>query len=233
MTAALEVEVVQFGPVTIAFDASVLRPRPWTLAQAEWAAHLVGYGRLLELGAGAGQIGLAAAALSRRRLVQVDRDPSACAWAAANAARNGLSARVEQRCGAVADALAPGETFDVAIVDPPYVPTAEVSRFPEDPLAAIDGGSDGLASIRQFVAGVAAHLAPDASVLLQVRGEAQVDAVEGWLAEEGSPALAVVERRIYGQDRALARLIPETSGLGGTRSSQQRQAAVCDVEVSP
>ena len=82
---------LRFGPVDIAYDRTVLEPRPWTLAHSEWAAELADGGAMLEVGCGAGHIGLAAAVLSGCRLVQVDRDPSACRWAGRNAAANGLS----------------------------------------------------------------------------------------------------------------------------------------------
>src|SRR5688572_7240491 len=60
-------ETIAFGPVTVTYDAGVLRPRPWTLAQAQWAAALLEgapAGHVLELGCGAGHIGLAIAAWS-------------------------------------------------------------------------------------------------------------------------------------------------------------------------
>lgn len=193
--------VLQFGPVEIAFDDSVLRPRPWTLAQAEWAAELVGDDNLLELGCGAGHIGLAAAALSGSRLVQVDRDPSACRWAARNAAANGLAERVEQRCGPTTDVLVPGERFRVVIADPPYVPSADVALYPEDPLGAIDGGPDGLEGVRAFLSGLDPHLAPGGCVVLQVRGAAQAEQL-------ADPGFSVDEVRSYGELRALVRLRP-------------------------
>lgn len=197
-----------FGPIEVAFDETVLRPRPWTLAQSEWAAELAaGAEPLLEIGCGAGHIGLAAAALSGRRLVQVDRNPSACRWAAANAADNGCADRVEQRCGAAGDVLAKGELFAVVIADPPYVPSADVHLYPEDPPAAIDGGPDGLAGVRHFLAAVDGHLHARGSVVLQVRGAGQVEQLEEWLAEPAAPALAVVGARSYSGTRALARLV--------------------------
>src|SRR4051812_45826169 len=125
------VETLTFGPLTVSFDDAVLRPRPWTVAQSEWAAELartVPDGPMLELASGAGHIGQAAAVLSGRPLVQVDRNPAACAWAERNAATAGIAAAVEVRCGTFADAVGDGETFPLVIADPPYVPTAEISR---------------------------------------------------------------------------------------------------------
>jgi release factor glutamine methyltransferase len=206
LTALARPAAVRFGPVEISFDESVLRPRPWTLAQSEWAAELVGDGAMVELGCGAGQIGLAATALSGRPLVQVDRDAGACRWAAHNAAANGCADLVEHRCGTADEVLADDERFAVVIADPPYVPSAEVALYPEDPPAAIDGGADGLGLVRAFLTGAWRHLGPGASIVLQLRGLRQVAELETWLAHPSSPPLVVTEARTYGDLRALARL---------------------------
>lgn len=209
MTTVAIQEVIDFGPVRIAFDGSVLRPRAWTLAQSEWAAELAAAGEdLLEVGCGAGHIGLAAAAMSGSRLVQVDRDPAACRWAGLNAAASGCADRVEQRCGTAAEVLAEGEVFDVVIADPPYVPSEDVALYPDDPPGAIDGGPDGLEKVRSFLGDIAGHIPPEGSVLLQVRGAGQVDELSGWLAHPASPALVVTEARFYGDLRAVVRLQP-------------------------
>jgi methylase of polypeptide subunit release factors len=202
-------EVIDFGPIQVAFDSAVLRPRPWTLGQSEWAAALAPAGEpLLEVGCGAGHIGLAAAVMSGSPLVQVDRDPAACRWAGLNAAAAGYADRVQQRCGTAAEVLAGGEVFEVVIADPPYVPSDEVSLYPEDPPGAIDGGPDGLEKVRSFLGDIAGHVAPAGSVLVQVRGSGQVDELDGWLAHPASPALLLTEVRFYGDLRAVVRLQP-------------------------
>ena len=61
-----------FGSLRINFDARALRPREWTTAQSDWAAELLPRlpaGPVLELCAGAGQIGRLAVLDSTRRLV--------------------------------------------------------------------------------------------------------------------------------------------------------------------
>ena len=161
---------------------------------------------MLEIGCGAGHIGLAAAVLSGCRALQVDRDPAACRWAAHNAAANGCAGLVEQRCGTAPEVLAGDERFGVVIADPPYVPSSDVHLYPEDPRGAIDGGPDGLEAVRSFVDAAASHLAPGGSVVLQLRGLAQVDPVALWLDGRAGPPLTVVEARTYGDLRALARL---------------------------
>lgn len=170
--------LVEFGPITIEADDSVLTPRPWTLAQSAWAAELAPgapAGPMLELCCGAGHIGLAAAHLSGRALVQVDRDGSACAWAHRNAAHNGIPTDV--RHAEMDDALLASERFALVIADPPYLVSAEVARYPDDPPTAIDGGDDGLAVIDRCLAVATRHALPGAPVLVQVRGPAQAEAV--------------------------------------------------------
>lgn len=200
----------RFGPVEIAYDARVLTPRPWTLAQSEWAATLAvdaPAGPLLELCAGAGQIGLAATVLSGRSLVQVDADATAVSYARANAERAGVADRVEVRHGRLDAAVEPAERFALVLADPPYLPRGEVGRFPGDPTSAIDGGHDGLDLVRACLAVAARHLDPGGLLLLQVRGPGQVAEVEALLAA-GSPTLELelAEQRVIAEDRALVLL---------------------------
>ena len=164
-------EHVAFGDLTIAFDARVLTPRPWTLAQSEWGAELLPRlpaGPVLELCCGAGQIGLAAVRHSERTLVCVDADPVALEYAVANATAAACVGRVQPRLGLVDQVLSPEETFPLVIADPPWVPTAVVPTYPEDPTLAIDGGADGLDVARRCVAVVGRHLAPGGAALLQL-----------------------------------------------------------------
>lgn len=190
-------ERMDFGSLTIAFDDRVLRPRAWTAAQSEWAADLMATapgGAVLELCAGAGHIGLLAVAANRRELVCVDASSVACDYARANALANQMADRVEVREGRLEEAVASHERFPVVIADPPWVPREETSRYPEDPLTAIDGGDDGLDVARACLAVVDAHLAPGGSAVLQVGTLAQVDVLRAEPCfTEGR--LAVVEAR--------------------------------------
>ena len=176
------------GGLEIAFDDRVLRPRPWTAAQSEWAADMLERapaGPVLELCTGAGHIGLLAILTSSRRLVAVDADPVACEFAAANAADAGLVDRVEVRNATLQTALAEGEEFPVIIADPPWVPTVRVADFPEDPVLAIDGGEDGLVLARACLEVAAAHLAADGVMLLQLGTLDQAAALDDALARAG------------------------------------------------
>lgn len=177
-------ETTGFGPLSISFDHRVLRPRPWTVAQSEWVAELLQTappGPVLELCAGAGQIGLLAILGSDRRLVAVDLDPAACAFARSNAEAAGLGDRVEVREGAIEAAVAPGELFPVVVADPPWVRRDELTADPGDPPLAVDGGVDGLEVAWQCVDVARRHLVVGGSLVLQVGAIDQVDLIRGRL----------------------------------------------------
>src|SRR5687767_13800104 len=106
---------------------------------------------MLELCAGAGQMGLATAVLKGRRVVLVERDQVAAVYCRVNAEAAGLSDRVEVRCESLETAVRAYERFPIVLADPPYLPSAAVGRWPEDPQAAIDGGADGLDLVRACV----------------------------------------------------------------------------------
>ncbi len=178
-----------FGDLQITYDGRVLEPRPWTTMQSRWAAELLGQApgaRILELCAGAGHIGLLAAALSGASLVCVDIDPVACDFARMNAAAAGLADRVRVRCVPLEHPLSEQEgAFDLVIADPPWVPRAEIGRFPEDPTLAIDGGDDGLDVARDCLVHGRAAVAPGAGMVIQLGDETQAERLGRWAAEHG------------------------------------------------
>lgn len=186
-----------FGPLTISYDETVLEPRPWTVAQSEWAAQLLQQlppGRLLELCCGAGQIGLAASALSGRDVVLVDSSMDACKLSQLNADAAGLEGSTEVRHGSMDEVLDDDERFALVLADPPYLPTGSTGLFPDDPEHAVDGGHDGLALARLSLDVAARHSDPGTPVLLQLRDLAQAQAMADELHD--SHPLAHVETRV-------------------------------------
>lgn len=179
---------VEFGPLRIAFDDRVLRPRPWVQLQSRWAAELLAEaedGPVLELCSGAGHIGLLVASLSGRRLVAVDLNPAAVHFTRHNADAAGLADLVEVREGRLEEVVGDDERFVLVVADPPWVTSDEVARFPEDPLLAIDGGTDGLAVARACLDASAGHVVTGGSVLLQLGTAAQADEILAWAADRG------------------------------------------------
>jgi methylase of polypeptide subunit release factors len=189
-------EHLDFDGLTITFDARVLRPRLWTAEQSRWAADLLSDlppGLVLELCSGAGQIGLAAVRRTDRSLVCVDADPAAIDFGRANAREAGLAARVEFRLGRIDEVLREGERFSLIIADPPWVTSADVARYPEDPRSAIDGGQDGLAVARLCLRAIEEHLSDSGAALLQLGTVDQVAA----LVSLGNGSLRCLEVRQY------------------------------------
>lgn len=189
-------ELVVFAGLDIVFDARLLRPRPWTVAQAQWAAELLTElppGPVLELCSGAGQIGLAAVHRARRELVCIDVNPIAAVYTSINAQLAKLGSHVDARVGRIEDVLQDEERFPLIIADPPWVTTAETTRYPEDPIVAIDGGTDGLSIAQESLRAMERHLSEAGLGLIQLGSVAQVAA----LMSLGSGSLRCLEVRSY------------------------------------
>lgn len=201
-------ETMAFGPLTIRYDDRVLRPRPWTAMQSGWATDLLAAapaGRVLELCAGAGHIGLLAVHGTGRDLVMVDLNPVACDFARANAAAT--STTVEVREGSMDQVVGEDESFALVIADPPWVTSDRTDEFPEDPLIAIDGGVDGMAVAWMCLDIVAAHLDDAGSALLQLGDLDQVERLRAHLAERPALRLAPVELRSHEDRGVVVRLV--------------------------
>ena len=197
----------EFGPLTVEYDDQVLAPRAWTLLQSERAAdHLrtAPDGPIVELHCGAGHIGQAAAALSGRDLIQLDDAAASCGWAFRNAARNQVRAAIV-RADITANPLRRGCSA-LVLADPPYVPSGETSRFPEDPEHAIDGGGDGLDGFRTCLPVAADLLQPGGLLVLQVWGPAQADAVAA-LAACDVAHLSPLDVTVVSETRAVVDLV--------------------------
>lgn len=142
-------------------DKRGLVPRPETeqlceLVQAGGAAK-----RVLDVGTGSGVIALTlAAAWPEAQVEAVDLSPDALGLARENAARLGLTDRVRF---VQSDLLAGVEgEFDLIVANLPYIARDEIPTLSRevqhDPMAALDGGPDGLDVFRRFVPEVTKHL---------------------------------------------------------------------------
>lgn len=149
---------------------------------------------MLELCAGAGQIGLLALAITAptvHRLVAIDVNPAACAFVRRNADAAGLGDQVEVREGPMDEVINTGERFQLVIADPPWVERARVPFYPEDPVIAIDGGADGLDLAVRCVHVAEDHLVEGGSMLLQLGTQEQVERISSYL-EAHLPTLTSV-----------------------------------------
>ena len=193
------------GSIAVEYDATVLRPRPWTADQAGWAAELspgLPDGPLLELCAGVGHIGLLTALLTRRDAVLVDASPAASTFARRNARQvSDTGLQVEVRHGPMDEVLLEDERFPLLVADPPYLRSADITAYPDDPPDAVDGGPDGLALARSCLRIASEHLAEGGALVLQLRDADQAGALEPTATEHG---LTLAETRTVAGHGALA-----------------------------
>ena len=103
-------------------------------------------------------------------------------------------------------ALRADERFGVILADPPYLPSRDVARWPEDPVTAIDGGADGLELIHACLTVAARHLTQDGALLLQVAGPAQDEQVTALLGARPELGLRRADARVVDDERAVVLL---------------------------
>lgn len=177
---------VEVGGLRLHVDPGVYVPRRWqTPAVASRAAELLAPGgTAVDLCTGAGTVAaLLQRADPRARVLGTDRDPSAVRCAA----RNGVEALEGDLFAPLPEALA--GAVDVVTAVPPYVPTGALPLLPRDtlvhePVAALDGGPDGLAALRRVVTGAGRWLRPGGHLVVE-HGVGQCAAVRGLLAAAG------------------------------------------------
>jgi release factor glutamine methyltransferase len=182
-----------------AVSRRALVPRPETelLAEAGWtflATCNLQPATVLDFGTGTGCIAIALTAkCPNAKITALDVSPEALALARENAARNHVAERVEFLQGDGFAALTAGTQFDLIISNPPYIPSAEIETLqPEvrdfDPLAALDGGADGLDFYRMLAAQAKPFLKPDGKIMLEF-GDGQAATIrkifenEKWIVE--------------------------------------------------
>lgn len=128
----------------------------------------------VDLCTGSGAIALALATETGARVVAVEVDPGALAWA-----RRNVAGRVELIEADVCEPLAL-DRVDLVVSNPPYIPAGMVPRDPEvarhDPPTALYGGADGMTVIRCVVARARELLNPGGRLLIE-HGELQAAAV--------------------------------------------------------
>ncbi len=113
-------------------------------------------GRVLDLGAGSGCIGIATALRFPEAEVHlVEIDPGAAALAGRNVALHGLEERVFVHQGDLFEPLPGDLRFHLVLSNPPYVDDADMARLPPEfraePARGLAGGADGLDLVRRIV----------------------------------------------------------------------------------
>ncbi|MEJ2517681.1 MAG: peptide chain release factor N(5)-glutamine methyltransferase [Methyloceanibacter sp.] len=168
-------------------DRNTLDPRPDTETLVAATLEVAGSDgllsrplRLLDLGTGSGCILVTLLAeLPEAAGTGTDINPGALEMARDNAAAHGVA----DRALFVASDWFEGLTgrYDIIVSNPPYIASAEIAGLaPEvarhDPLAALDGGADGLDAYRRIAAAAPQFLAPGGALIVEI-GYTQAESV--------------------------------------------------------
>jgi release factor glutamine methyltransferase len=202
-----------FRSLHLALSKDTLEPRADTETLVDLAlSHLAGRGGLerpfsiLDLGTGTGAIGLALLAeLPNATALLTDISTDALATAAQNASANGLKDRAIFQQGSWFDGIE--DRFDLVVSNPPYIPTSVIATLDvevreHDPLAALDGGPDGLAPYRMIATAAPDYLKDDAIIAVEI-GHDQAASVTA-IFEAAGFRLIELRQDLGGRDRALA-----------------------------
>ena len=206
----------EFWGLSLQLSPATLVPRPDTETVVELALEILRANgasdrplRIADLGAGSGAILLALLSeLPQAQGFGTDISAAALQTAAANAARAGLAARATFIACDYASGLA--GRFDLIVSNPPYVRSAdiaglaaEVSQY--DPLAALDGGPDGLDAYRALIPQAACLLAPGAALVVEA-GQGQSRDIEALMTAAGLTRGQPPKADLAGIQRAVAGL---------------------------
>ena len=185
-----------FHGLNLRVTPDVLVPRPDTETLVDWALDLLRLRppapppRVLDLGTGSGAVALAVAhSHPPAQLTATDLSPAALAVAQANAQRLGLA--VDFKRGGWWQALPGAVRFDLVLSNPPYIAGDDphLPALRHEPALALTPGGDGLAALREIIAGAPAHLAPGGWLLLE-HGWDQATAVAALLRSAGFERVA-------------------------------------------
>ena len=183
---------------------AVLVPRPETelIITAALDLPLSAEARVLDVGTGSGCVAVTLAA-ERPRWGVWAVDSSAPALAVARRNRDRFGVVVPLFLGDLALSVAPA--WDLIVANLPYVPTGDIGRVPvevrHDPMAALDGGDDGLDLVRRLLSDLPRLLRPCGGAMLEL-GEDQTDTVAS-LANDVGLAVARRVRDVGGVDRVI------------------------------
>lgn len=167
---------------------AVLIPRPETELLVEKAIGLVKdipAPVIVDVGTGSGAIVVSLAIyLPHARLYATDISPAALAVAEENAVHHGVAGRITFLLGDLLEPLLQ-ETVrrvDLVVANLPYIPTPKISALPREvlrePVAALNGGPDGLVLYRRLVPQAFKLLVPGGYLLLEI-GQGQGEAALG------------------------------------------------------
>jgi release factor glutamine methyltransferase len=206
----------EFWGLSLQLSPATLVPRPDTETVVELALDMLRATgardrslRIADLGTGSGAILLALLSeLPQARGVGTDISVAALQTATANAARAGFADRASFTACDYASGLS--GAFDLIVSNPPYIRSADIAGLAaevrhHDPLAALDGGPDGLDAFRALIPQAAGLLAPGAALVVEA-GEGQSADIEALMKAAGLTCGRPPKADLAGIRRAVAGL---------------------------
>jgi release factor glutamine methyltransferase len=204
----------EFWGLPLQLSAATLVPRPDTETVVELAWQVLCTSpqphrplRIIDIGTGSGAILLALLSeLPNASGIGTDISVAAVETASANAAHLGFALRTAfVACDYVA---ALSGKFDLIVSNPPYIRSAEIASLAvevrnHDPVAALDGGADGLDAYRAIAPEAARLLAPGGTLVVEV-GLGQSSDVRRLMAAVGLTLQGPPKADLAGIRRAVA-----------------------------
>ena len=195
----MEVEAASSSVVPLKVSPAVLIPRPETEYIIDIAVEAIKnsptteleLGEWADLGTGSGAIALGLAEAFNRAIIHaVDCSPDALAIAQLNAENLGLQERIQFYQGSwLSPLLDLKGKLSGMVSNPPYIPSSEIPQLQaevanHEPHIALDGGIDGLDSIRYLIENAPDYLRPGGIWLIEMM-TGQADTVVKLLQEQG------------------------------------------------
>ena len=204
----------EFWGLPLALSSATLVPRPDTETVVELALELLRADgamnrplRIADLGTGSGAILLALLSeLPTATGFGTDISEAALQTATANAISAGLSPRATFIACDYAAGLS--GRFDLMVSNPPYIRSADIPDLAlevraYDPLAALDGGADGLDAYRALIPQAAGLLVPGAALVVEA-GEGQSGPINTLMTIAGLTPTGAPKADLAGISRAVA-----------------------------
>lgn len=196
----------EFYGLEFALSPAVLIPRPETELLVEqaisWLALNPNRRKAADIGTGSGCIAVTLAQqISDLDVIATDISEDALQIAEQNAQHH----QVDQRIRFLQSDLLPtldiwGAKSDLICANLPYIPTAilhSLKVFGREPVLALDGGADGLNTIRRLLSKIPQYLQPGGLLLLEID------------SSQGIPALTLVQKAF---PDARVQLLPDLAG---------------------
>jgi release factor glutamine methyltransferase len=204
----------EFWGLPLQLSPATLVPRPDTETVVELALELLRAGgdltrplRIADLGTGSGAILLALLSeLPAAEGFGTDISEAALRTATANAACAGLSERTTFIACDYASGLS--GSFDLIVSNPPYIRSTDIGGLAaevrnHDPLAALDGGADGLEAYRVLIPQAARLLAASAPLIVEA-GQGQSGPIQALMVAAGLTPATAPKADLAGIPRAVA-----------------------------